>query len=219
MSRRLVQLSQVQLALWLVRPIGELDLSVVMIDGIHLRDRVILLALGIDAQGNKHVLGLREGATEATRVVASLLSDLIERGPAAVRLRLWVIDGGKALGKAIVQTFGQRALIQRCQEQERRNLREHLPADAHAGVKRRPEACVVGLGRRSGAQATRPPGVFAAGQASWGRGQRTQGPGGDAAGAGDGHHLRAVPQAANDQSHREPPRPGGARLPQRQALG
>jgi putative transposase len=135
-SRRFVQLSQEQLAQWLARPIGELDLPVVMIDGIHLRDRVILLALGIDAQGNKHVLGLREGSTEAARVVASLLSDLIERGLDAQRVRLWVIDGGKALRKAITQTFGACALIQRCQEHKRRNVLEHLPEDAHAGVKR-----------------------------------------------------------------------------------
>ena len=115
-SRRFVQLSQEQLAQWLARSIGELDLPVVMIDGIHFRDRVILLALGIDAQGNKHVLGLREGSTEATRVVASLLSDLVERGLDADRVRLWTIDGGKALRKAIVHTFGARVLIQRCQE-------------------------------------------------------------------------------------------------------
>jgi len=86
-----------------------------------------LLVLGIDAQGNKHVLGLREGSTEATRVVASLLSDLIDRGLDAQRMRLWVIDGGKALRKAIVQTFGATALIQRCQEHKRRNVLEHLP--------------------------------------------------------------------------------------------
>ncbi len=135
-SRRFVQLSQEQLAQWLVRPIGELDLPVVMIDGIHFRDRVILLALGFDAQGNKHVLGLREGSTEATRVVASLLSDLIERGLDAERVRLWVIDGGKALRKAITQTFGSLAIVQRCQEHKRRNVVEHLPEDMHASVKR-----------------------------------------------------------------------------------
>lgn len=135
-SRRFVQLSQEQLAQWLARSISELDLPVVMIDGIHFRDRVILLALGIDAQGNKHVLGLREGSTEATRVVASLLSDLVERGLDADRVRLWAIDGGKALRKAIVQTFGARALIQRCQEHKRRNVLEHLPEAAHASVKR-----------------------------------------------------------------------------------
>ena len=135
-SRRFVQLSQEQLAHWLARSIGQLDLPVVMIDGIHFRDRVILLAIGIDAQGNKHVLGLREGSTEAARVVASLLSDLIDRGLDAQRMRLWVIDGGKALRKAIVQTFGACALIQRCQEHKRRNVLEHLPEDMHAGVKR-----------------------------------------------------------------------------------
>ena len=135
-SRRFVQLSQEQLAQWLARPIGELDLPVVMIDGIHFRDRVILLALGIDSKGDKHVLGLREGSTEATRVVAALLSDLVERGLDADRVRLWVIDGGKALRKAIVQTFGQRALIQRCQEHKRRNVLVHLSEDAHASVKR-----------------------------------------------------------------------------------
>ena len=135
-SRRFVQLSQQQLAQWLARPLGDLDLPVVMIDGIHFRDRVILLALGIDAQGDKHVLGLREGSTEATRVVVSLLSDLVERGLDAQRMRLWVIDGGKALRKAIVQTFGACALLQRCQEHKRRNVLEHLPEDMRAGVKR-----------------------------------------------------------------------------------
>ena len=135
-SRRFVQLSQEQLAQWLARPLGELDLPVVMIDGIHFRERVILLAIGIDAQGNKHVLGLREGSTEAARVVASLLSDLIDRGLDAQRMRLWVIDGGKALRKAIAQTFGATALIQRCQEHKRRNVLAHLPEDMHASVKR-----------------------------------------------------------------------------------
>lgn len=135
-SRRWVALSQAQLHEWLYASIKDLDLPVVMIDGIHFRDRVILLAIGIDAQGNKHVLGLREGSTEAARVVASLLSDLIDRGLDAQRMRLWVIDGGKALRKAIVQTFGACALIQRCQEHKRRNVLEHLPEDMHAGVKR-----------------------------------------------------------------------------------
>jgi len=79
-SRRFVALSQQQLDQWLQRKLDTLDLPVVMIDGIHFRDSVILVALGIDSRGNKHVLGLREGSTEATRVVRSLLSDLIDRG-------------------------------------------------------------------------------------------------------------------------------------------
>jgi transposase-like protein len=135
-SRRFVQLSEEQLGQWLGRRLDDVDLPVVMIDGIHFGERVVLLALGIDAKGDKHVLGLREGSTEATRVVASLLADLVERGLDADRMRLWVIDGGKALRKAIVQTFGERALVQRCQEHKRRNVIEHLPKPMHASVKR-----------------------------------------------------------------------------------
>lgn len=135
-SRRFLALSQEQLLQWLSGPLGTLDLPVVMIDGIHFRDRVILVVLGIDAQGNKHVLGLREGSTESTRVVRSLLSDLIDRGLDADRVRLWVIDGGKALRRAIVECFGATGLIQRCQEHKRRNVIEHLPEELHAGVGR-----------------------------------------------------------------------------------
>lgn len=79
-SRRFVALSAEQLVQWLSRSIEELDLPVVMVDGIHFRERVILVALGIDAQGNKHVLGLREGSTEGARVVRSLLSDSSNAG-------------------------------------------------------------------------------------------------------------------------------------------
>jgi len=135
-SRRFVMLSGQQLDEWLLRKLDTLDLPVVMIDGIHFRDRVILVALGIDAQGNKHVLGLREGSSEAARVVRSLLSDLIDRGLDAQRIRLWVIDGGKALRKAIVETFGVTALIQRCQEHKRRNVIEHLPEEMQVSVNR-----------------------------------------------------------------------------------
>ncbi len=135
-SRRWVALSQAQLHEWLSGSLKELDLPVVMIDGIYCRDRVILVARGIDHQGNKHVLGLREGSTESTRVVRSLLSDLIERGLDADCARLWVIDGGKALRRAIVECFGALALIQRCQEHKRRNVIEHLPQELHASVGR-----------------------------------------------------------------------------------
>jgi putative transposase len=116
--------------------LAELDLPVVMIDGIYLGDSVILVALGIDAQGNKHVLGVHEGSTENARVVKALLRELIDRGLHADRARLWVIDGGKALRSAIVQTFGQLALIQRCQEHKRRNVLEHLPEAKQRGTAR-----------------------------------------------------------------------------------
>src|SRR5690606_7088006 len=135
-SRRFVALSSGQMHEWLSRRLDSLDLPVVMIDGIHFDERVILVALGIDARGRKHVLGLREGSTEKTAVVKALLSDLVERGLDADRPRLWVIDGGKALRRAIVQLFGASAFVQRCQEHKRRNVLEHLPEEMHASVKR-----------------------------------------------------------------------------------
>jgi transposase-like protein len=129
-------MSTEQLHEWLSRPLDEIDLPVVMVDGICFGDRVILVALGIDAKGNKHILGLREGSTEKAQVVKSLLSDLVERGLDAEQPRLWVIDGGKALRSAIVRMFGATALIQRCQEHKRRNVIEHLPKHLHPNVSR-----------------------------------------------------------------------------------
>lgn len=135
-SRRFVALSSAQLAAWLSRRLDAIDLPVVMIDGIHFRDRVVLIALGFDAQGNKHVLGLREGSTEKTAVVKALLSELIDRGLNAERMRLWVIDGAKALRRALADVFGASALVQRCQVHKRRNVLEHLPDELHASVGR-----------------------------------------------------------------------------------
>ena len=134
-SRRFVALSAERLGQWLARRI-EVALPVVMIDGIHFQDRVVLVALGFDAQGKKHVLGIREGSTEKTQVVRALLADLIERGLDADAPRLWVIDGAKALRRAITETFGQTALVHRCQEHKRRNVLAHLPEDLHASVSR-----------------------------------------------------------------------------------
>ena len=135
-SRRFVALSSERLGEWLSRSLDALVLPVVMIDGIHFRDRVVLIALGIDDQGDKHILGIREGSTENTRVVRSLLADLIERGLDAEAPRLWVIDGAKALRRAITEVFGSSALVQRCQEHKRRNVLDHLPKELQASVSR-----------------------------------------------------------------------------------
>lgn len=135
-SRRFVALSSERLERWLASRLDLLRLPVVMIDGIHFKDRVVLVALGFDTDGRKHVLGIREGSTENTRVVRSLISDLIERGLDADTPRLWIIDGGKALRRAITEVFGASALVQRCQEHKRRNVLDHLPEHLHASVGR-----------------------------------------------------------------------------------
>jgi transposase-like protein len=88
---------------------------------------VVLVALGIDVQGRKHVLGLRLGATENATATTALLADLVERGLRADRPTLVVIDGAKALARAVRDVFGERARIQRCQVHKMRNVTEHLP--------------------------------------------------------------------------------------------
>ncbi len=135
-SRRFVALTKAQLGEWLSRPLGQWNLRVVMVDGIHFKDRILLICLGIEADGTKHVLGLREGTTENATVCRSLLRELIERGLPSDRAMLFVIDGGKGIHKAIVESYGRLALIQRCQVHKKRNILEHLPEERHATVSR-----------------------------------------------------------------------------------
>jgi putative transposase len=126
-SRRFVAATQKELATWLSRDLGDVDLAAVMIDGLGFGDeRVVLIALGIDTTGKKHVLGIHEGATENAAACGALLDDIITRGVAAERSKLFVVDGSKPLAKAIRDRFGGRALVQRCTIHKKRNVRDHL---------------------------------------------------------------------------------------------
>ena len=135
-SRRFVALSSGLLARWMSRALDRLDIRVVMVDGIFLRDHCILIALGVASDGAKHVLGLREGSTENATVTKAMLSELIDRGLSAERPILFVIDGGKGLRKAISELFGAAAVVQRCQVHKRRNVLEHLPESTQPSVRR-----------------------------------------------------------------------------------
>jgi putative transposase len=135
-SRRFVALSAARLVEQFSRRLEKLDLPVILVDGIHFRDRIVLIALGIDSEGGKHILGLREGSTENATVVKALLADLVERGLDPERVRLWVIDGAKALRRAIRDLFGETALVQRCQVHKLRNVLEHLPEHVRPSVRR-----------------------------------------------------------------------------------
>src|SRR5216683_1587365 len=92
-------------------------------------------AMGVDERGDKHVLGLREGATENASAVRALLADLVERGLDTNRSLLIVIDGAKALHKAVIEVFGARGLIQRCREHKKRNVTDALPERLRAAVR------------------------------------------------------------------------------------
>jgi putative transposase len=134
-SRRYVAMTTRQMTTWLTTPLGGRHFPIVMIDGIHLGDHLILIALGIDTEGKKQVLGLREGDTENGQVARALLRDLIGRGLDPERARLFVIDGAKALRSAIEKIFGDRGVVQRCQLHKQRNILGHLPEGMHASVK------------------------------------------------------------------------------------
>lgn len=135
-SRRFVALSTRQLGEFLSRPLDPGDWRVVYIDGKVFAEHCVLIALGVQADGTKQVLGLREGATENARVVKALIGDLVERGLSTERPLLFVIDGAKALRKAIRDVFGDYGLVQRCQVHKRRNILAHLPEALHASVER-----------------------------------------------------------------------------------
>ena len=136
-SRRFVALSAARMKEWMASDLSDLDLLVIQIDGIHMdEDLILVAAVGVDAMGDKHPLGLIEGATENAATVQALIDNLIERGLDPAVPRLFIIDGAKALSKAIRRTFGPTAAIQRCQVHKARNIMERLPKSLHASVRR-----------------------------------------------------------------------------------
>ncbi len=136
-SRRFVALSAERMAEWMASDLSRLDLLVIQIDGLHISDDLVLVAaLGIDGDGNKHPLGLIEGATENAPVVQALIDNLIDRGLDPKLCRLFIVDGAKALSKAIRATFGRQTPIQRCQIHKARNVVERLPKPLHASVRK-----------------------------------------------------------------------------------
>lgn len=133
-SERLVAMTQQQLDAWLARDLSNEKIAAVMIDAIVVAEHTVIVALGITESGEKQPLGLWDGATENSVVCQKLLDNLVERGLDPQRSYLFVIDGSKALRKAIRDTFGTRVVVQRCQEHKRRNVLAQLPKKLYASV-------------------------------------------------------------------------------------
>jgi transposase-like protein len=108
------------------------DVLVLMIDSKFFAGQCIAAAIGIDGSGKKHVLGLWHGATESAAVVKGLLEDLVARGLDSERKILVVIDGAKALRKAVHLVLGENGLVQRCRIHKERNVLEQLPREKQA---------------------------------------------------------------------------------------
>jgi putative transposase len=136
-SRRFVALSAERMAAWMACELSQLDLAVIQIDGLHIgTDLVLIGALGVDGEGNKHPLAVVEGATENAAVVQALIDNLVERGVDPKVCRLFIVDGAKALTKAIRSTFGRHTPIQRCQIHKARNVIERLPKPLHVAARK-----------------------------------------------------------------------------------
>ena len=124
-SRQWKAASAAELSKLCSRPLS-CDLVALIIDSKHLRQDCAVVALGVDSVGVKQVLGIWHGASENSTTAKALLEDLVERGLDAKRSLLVVLDGAKALRKAVRDLFGERALVQRCRIHKRRNVLDHL---------------------------------------------------------------------------------------------
>ncbi len=130
-SRHWKAASAEKLAALLARPLGGIDLTAIMIDGVGFGDETIVVALGIDVSGRKHILGLMAGTTENAVLVRSLLADLVSRGLDPAKRYLFVLDGAKALLKGVRDVFGANAIVQRCRVHKLRNILDKLPEKHH----------------------------------------------------------------------------------------
>jgi putative transposase len=111
------------------------EVVIIYIDGMVFGDHVMIGAVGVDAEGHKHVPAIREGATENATVAKELWEDLVVRGVDPDHKRLFVIDGSKALRAAIHAVFGNQHPVERCRAHKLRNVMDHLPEDQKNPVK------------------------------------------------------------------------------------
>lgn len=131
-SRETVEASEAALKKLLERRFDEVELLIIYIDGMHFGEQCVLAAVGVDVQGRKHVLALREGATENAEAAKDLLQHLVEHGIDPARRRLFIIDGSKALRAAINAVFGAATPVQRCRNHKLRNVLGRLPREQQA---------------------------------------------------------------------------------------
>jgi len=134
-SRAFVAQSRKVLETLAARRWDGMDLLAIYLDGLVVSDHHILAAVGVDAGGNKHLLGLASGSSENKHVAKDLLTRLVEHGLAPELPRLFVIDGSKALRAAVEEVFGAAAQVQRCRTHKIRNVTERLPKELAAQVK------------------------------------------------------------------------------------
>jgi putative transposase len=135
-SRRFVAATETALAELMTRRLDDLDLVAFMVDGVHFGEHTCVVALGIGIDGTKHPLAVEEGSTENATLVTGLITGLRERGLDVTKPILAVLDGAKALSRAVKDVFDQ-PLIHRCQQHKIRNVRDRLPEKMRTVAERR----------------------------------------------------------------------------------
>ena len=128
-SREFVEASEEALRTLCERRFDDTELLILYLDGVHAGGHQVIVAVGVDSQGYKHMLGLADGATENAVVVKGLLDDLVARGVTPERPYLFIIDGSKALRSAIASVFGADCPVQRCRQHKVNNVIGYLPND------------------------------------------------------------------------------------------
>src|SRR6266496_1807649 len=121
------------------RRLDDVRLAVMMLDGLEIADRTHVVALGITTDGVKLPLGLWEGSTENATLARALLADLVDRGLDPEQAILFVIDGAKALRRAIKDVFGEHALVHRCHRHKERNVTDLQPLLGQQRIGPRPD--------------------------------------------------------------------------------
>ncbi len=135
-SREFVERTSEHLRALMARDLGDVRLAALMLDGIELKGRCCVVALGVSTDGVKIPLGLWDGSTENATVARHLLADLVHRGLDVEQGVLVVLDGGKALRSAVNEVLGP-VPVQRCIRHKERNVLDHLPEHDRPTVKRR----------------------------------------------------------------------------------
>ena len=133
-NRRFVRAAKAVVAELQSRPLSGVRYLAIYLDGLVEQGHHVISVLGLTADGQKRVLGLREGSSESSEVCAELLRDLLKRGLDVGEGFLAVIDGGKGLASALKEVFGKRVLIQRCRAHKLRNILEKVPEKERAGL-------------------------------------------------------------------------------------
>lgn len=136
-SRAFIEASRREVEELMTRRFDGIRFPVIFIDGVVYADTTMVVGLGLTEDGQKRILGFREGASENAEVCKSLIDDLCERGLCCEEATLVVIDGSKALLKAVLAAWGRYAVIHRCQLHKKRNIQAHVPERHWDEIRRR----------------------------------------------------------------------------------